>query len=375
MTGSRIVSPSPSVAMSASSSAEVPSWREARRAERLGGRQLQRVELRAVGGDLRACRPRSARRRGGRRRRSSRARSPGSPSSRRAPSWTRRSPAGTRRSRCCWISSNFAGQVRGAEREDGQQPDREDDPLRAAAAGEGQELLHGTADPPVGGTSPVLAAPGNVRPFSAAACAIGHTGGLRRRQQRLQLGGARSRARGRRTARRGTPRRGRRPRGGPRAAGRASARPSPARPARTRRGRSADRTTRASCATPSAGPASASSRAGPTCRSSAWSACAKACGCWAQSGCTSSRWLTRGVLVARLAGEQREPQEPERGRRGAGGDRVVLDLLAPRDQRLAVVGGREEAAVLGVGEAREQLVGGRRARRGTSAPRTSPRRA
>ena len=50
----------------------------------------------------------------------------------------------------------------------------------------------------------------------------------------------------------------------------------------------------------------------------------------------------------------------------AGGDRRVLEVLAPRDQRFAVGGGREEAAVLGVGEARDQRVGER-------APRTNQR--
>src|SRR5262249_53918289 len=57
------------------------------------------------------------------------------------------------------------------------------------------------------------------------------------------------------------------------------------------------------------------------------------------------------VSVAALAAQRGEPQEAE-GRRGvAGGDRVVADLLAPRDQILVVGGGREEGAALGVAEA------------------------
>ena len=81
--------------------AAAPRCRPARSAARrtAASRQLQAVELRAVGGDPWPCRPRSARRRGGTRRRSSRSPSPGSASSRRAPSSTRRSPAGTTRSR------------------------------------------------------------------------------------------------------------------------------------------------------------------------------------------------------------------------------------------------------------------------------------
>jgi hypothetical protein len=67
----------------------------------------------------------------------------------------------------------------------------------------------------------------------------------------------------------------------------------------------------------------------------------------------------RGLLVAVLAGQRGEPQQPERGRRLPGRDRVVLDVLAARDQLLVVGGGREEAAVLGVGEALDDRVGER----------------
>src|SRR5512132_295464 len=65
----------------------------------------------------------------------------------------------------------------------------------------------------------------------------------------------------------------------------------------------------------------------------------------------------RGLLVAVLARERGEPQQPERRRRLAGRDRVVLDVLAARDQLLVVVGGREEAAVLGGGGALYDRVG------------------
>src|SRR6201999_1581702 len=64
----------------------------------------------------------------------------------------------------------------------------------------------------------------------------------------------------------------------------------------------------------------------------------------------------RRVLVARIAGQPGEAQQTERGRRGAGRDRRVLELLAARDQRLVVVGGGEEAAALGVGEALQDRV-------------------
>ena len=67
----------------------------------------------------------------------------------------------------------------------------------------------------------------------------------------------------------------------------------------------------------------------------------------------------RRLLVAILARQCREPQQGERGGRLAGGDRVVLDLLAPGDQLLVVLVGREEPAVLAVGEALEDRVGER----------------
>src|SRR5829696_9710193 len=65
----------------------------------------------------------------------------------------------------------------------------------------------------------------------------------------------------------------------------------------------------------------------------------------------------RRVLVAMLPGERGQPQQAEGGGRSPRRDRRVLELLAPRDQRLVVVRGREEAAVLEVGEAREDRLG------------------
>ncbi len=59
----------------------------------------------------------------------------------------------------------------------------------------------------------------------------------------------------------------------------------------------------------------------------------------------------------RLAGELGQAQQPDGGARGAGGNGGVLEVLAPHDQLFAVGGGGEEAAVLLVGEARDQLVG------------------
>jgi hypothetical protein len=63
-----------------------------------------------------------------------------------------------------------------------------------------------------------------------------------------------------------------------------------------------------------------------------------------------------GPLVGALAGQGGEPQKPEGGARGAGGDRRVVDVLAPGDELLVVGGGREEPAPVGVGEALEDDV-------------------
>ena len=63
------------------------------------------------------------------------------------------------------------------------------------------------------------------------------------------------------------------------------------------------------------------------------------------------------LLVGALAGQGGEAQQAEGGGGVARGDRVVADLLAAGDQRFVVVGGGEEAAALGVGEAGEQGVG------------------
>ena len=63
------------------------------------------------------------------------------------------------------------------------------------------------------------------------------------------------------------------------------------------------------------------------------------------------------ALVAVLAGERGEPQETEGRRRVARWDRVVLGILAARDQLLVVVRRREEAAALGVREAVDHRLG------------------
>ena len=83
----------------------------------------------------------------------------------------------------------------------------------------------------------------------------------------------------------------------------------------------------------------------------------------------------RRLLVAVLAREPGQPQQPEGRRRRPGGDRRVLEVLAPGDQRLVVVGGGEEPAALRVGEALEDRVGERPGLPRTSAARRSPRRA
>jgi len=63
------------------------------------------------------------------------------------------------------------------------------------------------------------------------------------------------------------------------------------------------------------------------------------------------------AFVLWLAGQLGQPQQGERGARGAGGNRRVVQLLAPRDQYLAINGRREEPAMLGVCEARDHLIG------------------
>src|SRR5215207_11456435 len=70
-----------------------------------------------------------------------------------------------------------------------------------------------------------------------------------------------------------------------------------------------------------------------------------------RDGVQQPQHAERRLLVAMLAGQRAEPQQPERGGRRAGGDRRVLELLAPRDQRLVVVGDGEEAAALAIREA------------------------
>jgi hypothetical protein len=76
---------------------------------------------------------------------------------------------------------------------------------------------------------------------------------------------------------------------------------------------------------------------------------------------SSASTAERVALVLRRRPSARQPQQaPSPRARAPGRDRGVLEVLAPRDQRFAVGGGREEAAVLGIGEAGDQRVGQRR---------------
>jgi hypothetical protein len=65
----------------------------------------------------------------------------------------------------------------------------------------------------------------------------------------------------------------------------------------------------------------------------------------------------RLALVFLLARQLREPHQPDGCARATRGDRRVLDVLAAGDQGLSVRGRREEAALLGIGEAGDHLVG------------------
>ena len=65
----------------------------------------------------------------------------------------------------------------------------------------------------------------------------------------------------------------------------------------------------------------------------------------------------RLAFVGAVSGQGGEAQQPQRGRGVAGGDRVVVDLLAAGDQRLVVVGGGEETAPLGIPEAGDRRTG------------------
>ena len=65
----------------------------------------------------------------------------------------------------------------------------------------------------------------------------------------------------------------------------------------------------------------------------------------------------RGVLVARLAGHARQPQQAEAAAEAPDGDRGVLEVLAAGDQAGVVGGGGEEAAALRVVEALQDRLG------------------
>src|SRR5215218_5455807 len=58
----------------------------------------------------------------------------------------------------------------------------------------------------------------------------------------------------------------------------------------------------------------------------------------------------RAALKLRIAVDAREPEEEIRQNRVARRRGVIVEALLPRDQPLAVGGGEEEAAALGVGE-------------------------
>ena len=64
----------------------------------------------------------------------------------------------------------------------------------------------------------------------------------------------------------------------------------------------------------------------------------------------------RRLLVRRLTGQRGEPQQADSGARGARRYRVVLEILAPRDQLFTVDRSDEEAAPQRVAEALEDLV-------------------
>ena len=61
-------------------------------------------------------------------------------------------------------------------------------------------------------------------------------------------------------------------------------------------------------------------------------------------------------LVGGIAAHRRQAQEPVCSRRVARWRRVVIQILAPGDQLLVVIGGREETAVDRVGEVLDHRV-------------------
>ena len=109
-------------------------------------------------------------------------------------------------------------------------------------------------------------------------------------------------------------------------------------------------------------PTSATSLVGERWKSIARSRWAKASGCLPAESAKRRKTPSARLLVGALAGQRREAQQAEGGGGVARGDRVVADLLAPGDQRFVVVGGREEAAALAVGEAGDHGVGEARGR-------------
>ena len=188
-------------------------------------------------------------------------------------------------------------------------------------------------------------------------------------EQRLELLRLGDRPLAGEAARRRRPPRARRPARGPRAAARRRARRRPARGA----GGSAPAPTRSSGSR--SGPTSATSLTAAKWKSSAWSRWPNACGCSRRDRVEQAEHAHGALLVLVLAGQGRQAQQPVGGARVAGGDRVVLEVLAPGDELLVVGRGLEEAAALLVGEALDHRVGERARLARTSAARRSPRRA
>ena len=65
----------------------------------------------------------------------------------------------------------------------------------------------------------------------------------------------------------------------------------------------------------------------------------------------------RAVLIALFAGQRGKAKQPEGCRRVAGGNRVIVDVLAPGDQLLMVAGRGEEPALIGIFEELDHPIG------------------
>ena len=162
---------------------------------------------------------------------------------------------------------------------------------------------------------------------------------------------ARSPGAGRRSARTRTRRRGRPPRPRPSSSGTPSGSPPGEHDVRAEGGRAPPPPAGAVV-----GAARATSRVGERWKSSAWSRWAKAWGWRGRERMQEAQHADRAALVVVLAGERGQAQQPVRGARVAGRDRMVLGVLAAGHQALVVRGGLEEAAALLVGEALDHRV-------------------